>query len=375
MIYVYSSLICILLVSSSTIGIISESYVDDTPIIAIYNGSGSWNISVIAFESFLDWKGIGWVEIDEEDINNGDLDGYQAIYFPGGWAGTYVDSISSEGFEDIRRSIEEGVSYIGICAGAYLAADKVVFENVTYNYPLKIFNGIAYGSLHSITPWDNYTMTLLDINKSNPINMYESSTEWMLYYGGPYFQSYDQDIDVLATWRGYYDKPAIVSFKYGDGRVVLIGSHPEIEEDSFRDGSVFADEYDDNGSDWYLLWTLVDWVIYGEVTKPPQLDISIDKPKSGYLYFLDRELFYMGETIIFGGINIEVMIENYSYYEIENVTFYIDDEIRYIDDSLPYSWFYNDKGFKSHMIRVTVRSVDGIIVDDSETLWMMNLMG
>ena len=362
--------------SYSTIGFINgEPQVNgSSKIIAVYSGAGSWNTSVIAFERFLDWKGINWVEINEEDINNGDLTQYKLIYFPGGWAGTYIDVITNKGFENLKRSIEKGVGYIGICAGAYLAADKVVFENITYDYPLKLFNGIAYGPLSSIAPWDNYTMTTLNINKSNPINKYESSIEYMLYYGGPYFQPYDyQNIDVIATWREYYDKPAIISFRYGDGRVVLIGSHPEIEEDSVGDDSDFADEYNDNGSDWYLLWDILDWVIYENITKPPQLDISITKPKSSYLYLLDKQLFSITRTIIIGGITIETKIGNNSYYEIKNVTFYIDDNIRHIDDSPPYRWFYDGQGFNKHLLRVVVNSFDSKTSDDERFMWMINL--
>ncbi len=346
----------------------------DEPIVAIYNGNGSWIISVIAFERFLDWKNISWVEITEDEINHGDLTKYKVVYFPGGWAGEYIETISNDGFENLRRGVFNGLGYIGICAGAYLAADKVVFEGVTYDYPLKIFRGIASGSIHSIAPWSNYTMTPLDINESHPINKFEPPIEYMLYYGGPYFQPYgNQNIDVIATWREYDDKPAIISFRYGKGRVVLIGAHPEIEEDSLRDNSCFADEFDDNGSDWYLLWTLLDWVISGEVTEPPKLRAFITKPQPGYLYFLDNQLLYVGKTIIVGGVTIEAKTENNSYYEIKNVTFYIDDEIRYIDEISPYTWFYDEQGFNKHRIGIVTYSVDGKTINDEKWIWMMNL--
>lgn len=293
----------------------------------------------------MDWKGLEWVEINETIINNGDLFWYDVICFPGGWAGTYINVINRGGINNIRDSVRNGTSYIGICAGAYFASDKVVFENITYEYPLKLFDGVSYGPLPTIASWSNYTMTTLYINKSNPINIYEPSEEYMLYYGGPCFQPYNNtDIDVIATWRDYYDEPAIISFKYGQGNVILFGSHPEIEEDSIRDGSNFADIFNDNGSDWYLLWVVLDYLIDGYVTKPPELDIPIEKPEFGYFYILDTRLFYMGETIIIGGINIEVSVKNISYYEIKDVTFYIDDEIRYIDYKPPYTWLYSERG-------------------------------
>jgi len=53
----------------------------------------------------------------------------------------------------------------------------------------------------------------------------------------------------------------MLAFDYGLGRVFLIGTHPEIEEDSERDGVDFADELDDQGSDWDLMRKATLWCL------------------------------------------------------------------------------------------------------------------
>jgi hypothetical protein len=51
----------------------------------------------------------------------------------------------------------------------------------------------------------------------------------------------------------------MIAFEYGLGRVFLVATHPEIEEDSNRDGVDFADELDDQGSDWELMREVILW--------------------------------------------------------------------------------------------------------------------
>ena len=53
---------------------------------------------------------------------------------------------------------------------------------------------------------------------------------------------------------------------------MLVGPHPEIEEDDSRDGAHnFAEELSDgpDGSDWPFLWTAVDWLRQQPITLPP----------------------------------------------------------------------------------------------------------
>jgi hypothetical protein len=42
----------------------------------------------------------------------------------------------------------------------------------------------------------------------------------------------------------------VFTFSFGKNHVFLIGTHPEIEEDSDRDSVSFGDEFEDRGTDW-----------------------------------------------------------------------------------------------------------------------------
>ena len=138
--------------------------------VAVYMGIGAWTSGVIAFEHLLDWKGITHERIWDYHVNNTELaDFYEAIYFPGGNAGEYNSVINSSGYRNIRDLVNGGGAYIGICAGAYFAADLIEWEGVGIDYPLDLFQGTATGSIHGIAPWPDYTMTSITLNPDNPM--------------------------------------------------------------------------------------------------------------------------------------------------------------------------------------------------------------
>ena len=245
---------------------------------AIYTGSGTWEHSITAFEKFLDWKNLTYEEISAWDINHNDLRPYyRGIFIPGGWAYNYKKSISSTGDQNIRDFINAGGAYIGMSAGAYYACDNVRWEGEDYPYFLNLFHGDCIGPIDEIAPWPEYVMTTMSINQAHEANVYEPATEDVLYYGEPYFIPYTgQEMQTFASWNvpanpSADGQPGIIGFNYGFGRVLLVGPHPEIEEDSDRDGTNFGDELNDNGSDWPFLWTGVDWILRQPISQPPEL--------------------------------------------------------------------------------------------------------
>ena len=53
--------------------------------VLIYQGAGAWDDGVLAFEKFLEFKGLTWYECNGSYIENNDLIGsFNAIHFPGG---------------------------------------------------------------------------------------------------------------------------------------------------------------------------------------------------------------------------------------------------------------------------------------------------
>ena len=75
---------------------------------------------------------------------------------------------------------------------------------------------------------------------------------------------------------------------------------------------------------------------------PPM--IKITKPKEGYLYVFDREVFFIGKTLVIGKITVEVMAEG----SVDRVEFYAYSEEYateplYIDYDAPYSFTFSGK--------------------------------
>lgn len=237
---------------------------------AIYHdyNVGAWEDGVIAFEKFLDWKGVSHNRVTATDINTIALKNiYKAIYFPGGDADYYNADINSVGIQNIQELIAGGGAYIGMCAGAEFASDSLIWYDYRIDYPLDLFQGISIGPIDDIAIWPNNSMSTLAMNQNNEINQFESETEDMLYWGGSIFSPYaDTEFDTVATFNDYNNKLAIINFTYGSGRVLLISTHPEIEENSSRDGVNVASNLDDNGTDWNFLWTATDWLLGDTLT-------------------------------------------------------------------------------------------------------------
>jgi len=238
--------------------------------IAIYYGPGAWLDGIVAFEKFCEWKGLSYSRVTPLRINSAELfPEFTGIYFPGGDAYGYKLSVNNSGLDHIRNLINQGGFYIGVCAGSYFACDSIEWEGGEYDYPLDLFNGWARGAIDAIAPWADYTMTEISFNPLEPVNYYSEATATVLYYGGPVYEPKPGQItDTLATWNSWGNLPAIVSFLYGSGRVLFIGPHPEIEEDDDRDGTGFANDLSDIGSDWPWLWSAVDWVMNNPVSHP-----------------------------------------------------------------------------------------------------------
>ncbi len=246
---------------------------------AIYHDGnvGAWENGVVAFEQFLNWKYVTYNRVTAQDINTTVLkDSYKAIYFPGGDADYYNADINSAGIIHIQNLVSDNGAYIGMCAGAEFACDKLIWQGIEIDYPLNLFQGKAIGPINEIAVWPNYVMATLTMNLEDEINQFEPENEDMLYWGGTVFNPYTgTDIDTIATFDGFFNNTAIIKLTYGTGRVLLISPHPEIEENDDRDSTNVAEELNDNGSDWDFLWTATDWLLGYPLSEPNGLSISL----------------------------------------------------------------------------------------------------
>ena len=83
-------------------------------------------------------------------------------------------------------------------------------------------------------------------------------------------------------------------------------------------------------------------------TQSPSVDIV--KPSQKTLYLFDREIIPLPRnTVTIGKITIEVTA--YDENGIDMVEFYIDDELKYVDEEMPYEWLWNEKVMGRHEIK------------------------
>jgi len=233
--------------------------------IAVFAGRRVWYEGKIACSNMFRWMNLSATFVYADDIRNGSLSDFDLLCMPGGWAYGFSEDLREDGASKILDFVLSGGAYLGICAGAFYACDYLVWEGIRYDYPIGLFPGYGIGPLNEICPYPDYNMTRINIvNHSHPITSSEPPYEWILYYGGPGLHPYEgRNVTVLATYNSS-NQPAIIAFEYGIGRVFLCGPHPEIEEDSYRDGTSFGEKLDDQGSDWLLMYEAVKWLVLRE---------------------------------------------------------------------------------------------------------------
>lgn len=232
--------------------------------IAVYSGEGAFFRSITASTKMFESMGTEVEKIYPEEIVEGKLNDFAILYMTGGWAVPYNRDLRGQGLERIRSFLEAGGGYIGICAGAFFAADYIFWEGKRYEYLLDIFPGYAKGSIKEIAPWPQHKMCRINISgRTHPITAGEPPSLTSMYYGGPWFYiSPGARIDVLATYD-VNGKPAMVAYPFGEGRVFLSGVHTEFEEGSDRDGVLWDDDLHDAESEWPLMLEAVRWIIRG----------------------------------------------------------------------------------------------------------------
>ena len=240
--------------------------------VALYNGSGAWQYDIVAMSNLFEWMGCSVATVRGDDIKSGRLDNFDVLAWPGGYMPGYWEEVGLEGKSKIQDFVSSGGGYMGICGGAYYACDYWVWQGwkAEGELDLDLFPGVAHGPINEIA--GEYNMTRIDIvDRTHPITDSLPECMQILYYDGPYLQPYE---DANVTILGTYDMagtPAIVAFQYGNGSVFLTGPHPEVEEDSDRDGFAldigYWKTFSDEGSDWPLLLEAMKWLTQLRIEK------------------------------------------------------------------------------------------------------------
>jgi glutamine amidotransferase-like uncharacterized protein len=195
---------------------------DIAPVL-LFNGTGTSPNDVVAIEEILRTNHLNYSTVNSSQLNEmGELQvrGYRLLIVPGG---NFIDmgkSLTLGTAANIRNAVHNGLSYAGICAGAFLAG------NSTYYNGFNLTSGVRFGF---------YAAENQGVRKTAVA---------VATAGAPTLDQYWEDGPQLAGWGAVVGKypdgtPAVVEGTFGSGWVILSGVHPEAPE-SWRHGMSFT---------------------------------------------------------------------------------------------------------------------------------------
>jgi len=192
------------------------------PGILLFNGTGTSPTDVAAIENLLEKSRISYstassAQLDE--MSAARLRSYHLIIVPGGDFTRIGIGLEKETAAKLRDAVQHGVSYLGICGGAFFAG------RTPYN-GLNLTSGVQFGF---------YSAEGRGVRKAAvPISG----------AGTPTLDQYWEDGPQLTGWGAVVGRypdgtPAVVQGQWGSGLIILTGIHAEAPE-SWRRGMDFT---------------------------------------------------------------------------------------------------------------------------------------
>ena len=201
--------------------------------VAVYDGAGNGGLGVARVLAQVGGETNATItRVCPEDIRAGALKQFDVVMFTGGSGSGQGNALGKAGRAEVRRFVENGGGYIGICAGAYLACHG-------FSWGLGIVDAKTLSPL-----WRRGTgMVKLELTEQGRAVLGDQPSQFdCLYFQGPIVGRAEvasvPDYDVLAFFRTEIAKnntpkdimvksPAIFSGRFGKGRVLCFSPHPE----------------------------------------------------------------------------------------------------------------------------------------------------
>jgi glutamine amidotransferase-like uncharacterized protein len=189
--------------------------------ILLFNGRGTSPGDVAAMQSVLNNAHLSFSTVNSSQLDRmseAQLREYRLLIIPGGNFIKIGEGIHPNTMATVRGAVSNGMNYLGVCAGAFVASDS----------------GFNCLNLTSGTRFKFYSAEERGIRKAAvPVSI----------AGGPTLDQYWEDGPQLSGWgtpvARYPDStPAVVQGTYGSGCVILSGVHPEAPA-NWRRGMTF----------------------------------------------------------------------------------------------------------------------------------------
>ena len=187
-----------------------------------------------------------------EDIRKGCLEDVQAVLFPGGTSRGQSKKLGKEGRKAVRKFVMAGGGYIGICAGAWLARRN---PHLRRGKPLGMVNATSSAAYvrngRRKYVWGSQRKVEIrfteDANEVFGELAYEGNVIKPYYHNGPMIAhpknpdptlpryttlaTFVEDCDTTKKHKAPVKDGAgaIISAKYGKGRIILVSPHLERE--------------------------------------------------------------------------------------------------------------------------------------------------
>lgn len=203
--------------------------------VGVFNGNGASPVCVLeTLEALKLDSGISPRAISAQEIMAGELDHLDVLIFPGGSGSQQLNNLGELGADKVRSfGKQEGNGLVGICAGGYILAS-------TANYP-----NLDIIPLTHIREHYDRGRGLISFSQNEagdklfPENK-DFEQVFFQYYDGPIYNITDtSSVEVLATINTdiaakdddpsgvTQGKPALLFYKYGQGKVLVSIGHPE----------------------------------------------------------------------------------------------------------------------------------------------------
>lgn len=193
----------------------------------IYSNKGDFEIKKVKAKDVCEG-----VLVDDEDKPK-----VYMFCIGGGFDLGYLKALGDCGCEEIRKYVANGGVYLGICAGAYFAADSIEFDlngplEVKGERKLKFFGGKCKGPVNEKFIY-NCEDEAIAIELKLETLTHKGNTSYFGYLnGGGAFETSEKkfmhNVDVLAKFKTIDENNgAIVKCKYGKGTCVLTSVHIE----------------------------------------------------------------------------------------------------------------------------------------------------
>lgn len=194
----------------------------DSKSILLFVGRGTSPNDVVALERILADGRFDYTTATSqqlEGLSEPELRGYRLLIVPGGNFEEIGNGLDANSVVRIRSAIGGGLNYLGVCAGAFFAGHS------PYN-GLNLTNGVRFPFYSA----EEHGIRKTAVAISTP--------------DGPTLEHYWEDGPQLGGWGEVVAKyqdgtPAVIQGTFGDGWVILVGTHPEAPE-SWRRGMNFT---------------------------------------------------------------------------------------------------------------------------------------